>query len=100
MVKDLAKKKIVGRVFKVPAAVVPQAQQEHLVAMVLLEVTAVEVEVLLALACQAQVVMEPFQVAVAVVAVQALIVLILGLVVMAPLVTFASGAGNYGLRNP
>ena len=71
MVKDLAKKKIVGRVFKVPAAAVPATEQERLAIMAPLEVTAVAAEVLLALACQAQAAMERFQVAVAVVAVQA-----------------------------
>jgi len=92
--KDLAKKKIVARILLLPAAVVPQAQQEPL------EVMAVAVAQLLALDYQPQAEMAHFQGAAEVVAAQALMVLTLGPVAMAPLVTFASGAGNYGLRNP
>jgi hypothetical protein len=62
VVKDLAKKKIVGRILLRLAAAVRQAHQEWLAAMVPLEVTAVEVEVLLALDYQPQVAMEHFQV--------------------------------------
>jgi hypothetical protein len=54
--KDLAKKKIVARILLLPAAVVPQAQQEPL------EVTAVAAVVLLTLEYQPQVAMEHFQV--------------------------------------
>jgi hypothetical protein len=65
VVKDLAKKKIVGRILLRLAAVVPQAQQEPL------EVTAVAAEVLLALDYQPQAAMEHFQVVAEVVVAQA-----------------------------
>jgi hypothetical protein len=99
VVKDLAKKKIVGRIFLRLAAVVPQVEQELLEVMVPLEVTAAAAGVLLPLVCQVQVAMEHFQVVVVAVEAQARIATLPVPVVMAPLVMFASGAGKWSTQS-